>query len=75
MNQKVRHLYEFGPYVLDPDERVLRKDGRLITTLEPKEFDVLLYLVVSKGRLVRKSELTDHFWPGTGESGYANLQS
>ena len=30
--------------------------------LNRKEFDVLLYLVVNKGRLVRKSALAEHVW-------------
>lgn len=55
-------LYEFGPYQLDPAERVLRRDG-VPVSLTPKAFEVLLALVEKSGRVVEKSELMSRVWP------------
>lgn len=38
MSQSGRHLYEFGPFQIDPRERVLLRDGRPLS-LTPKAFD------------------------------------
>lgn len=58
----VQHLYEFGPFVLDADERVLRRGGRPVA-LTPKAFDTLLVLIERNGRLVEKDELMSRVWP------------
>ena len=36
-----KRLYEFGPFLLDPAERVLTREGRPVP-LTPKVFDLLL---------------------------------
>ena len=36
--------------------------------LRPKTFDVLLYLIRHRGRVVAKQELLDELWPGTAVS-------
>jgi DNA-binding winged helix-turn-helix (wHTH) protein/tetratricopeptide (TPR) repeat protein len=58
------HLYEFGPYRLDPRERRLLKSGRPVR-LTPKAFATLLVLVRNHGRLVDKGELIRAVWPDT----------
>jgi DNA-binding winged helix-turn-helix (wHTH) protein/tetratricopeptide (TPR) repeat protein len=61
MSQQARQIYEFGPFRLDPTERVLSRAGRPVN-LTPKAFDVLLLLIRSSGRLVQKSEFMTLAW-------------
>ena len=56
-------LYEFGPFQLDPPERLLLCDGQPVS-LTPKAFDLLLALVDRSGHLVEKEELLKIVWPG-----------
>jgi DNA-binding winged helix-turn-helix (wHTH) protein/Flp pilus assembly protein TadD len=62
MSLLVRHLYRFGPFDLDPDQRALRRDGKKIA-LPPKAFDLLLYLAQNPLRLLTKEELLRAVWP------------
>ena len=55
---------QFGPFLIDVQERVLRRDGEAVP-LTPKAFDVLAALVAQPGRLVSKQELLDKVWPDT----------
>src|SRR5437870_5484720 len=55
-------LYSFGDYLLDTARRELRYQGRPVP-LEPKGYQVLLYLVQHHERLVTKDELLEHVWP------------
>ena len=64
MRKQTRQLYEFGPFRLDADERLLMRDGRM-TPLPPKVFDTLLVLVENSGRVVSKDELMQSLWPDT----------
>src|SRR5215469_1335398 len=57
-------LYEFGPFSLDPAERVISRDGTPLP-LRPKVFDTLLCLVRNRGRLLTKDELLKEIWPET----------
>jgi Tol biopolymer transport system component/DNA-binding winged helix-turn-helix (wHTH) protein len=57
-------IYTFGPYRLDPSERLLSRDGTTLT-LTPKAFDLLVYLVERHGRLVEKTALMSALWPDT----------
>ncbi len=57
-----RELYEFGPYRLDPAERLLLHGGEPVL-LEPKVFETLVALVRRGGRLVGKDELMREVWP------------
>ena len=56
--------YQFGPFRLDPAERLLTNHGQPIA-LTPKAFDLLVYLVERHGRLVEKSTLMTALWPDT----------
>ena len=56
--------YQFGPFRLDPAERLLTNRGQPIS-LTPKAFDLLVYLVERHGRLVEKSTLIAALWPDT----------
>ena len=63
MDIQPRNRYEFGPFILNPAERVLLRDGRPVA-LRPKAFDLLLVLVARPNKLFRKEELMDALWPG-----------
>jgi DNA-binding winged helix-turn-helix (wHTH) protein/TolB-like protein len=64
MGHQPKQIYEFGPYRLDPDERLLLRDGAGVP-LQPKVFDLLLTLVERHGRLLEKDELMRLVWPDT----------
>src|SRR5260370_21721222 len=59
-----RYLYSFGPFELDTEEQVLRRDGQPLP-LKPKVFDLLVVLVENSGRIVCKDELMKQVWAGT----------
>ena len=62
MEKKIKALYEFSPFRLDPDERLLLREGQLVP-LTPKAFDVLLALIEQRGRLLEKEDLLRAVWP------------
>src|SRR6516165_4650125 len=64
MPPQERNLYEFGPFQLDPVERILWQEGRSVP-LTPKAFQTLLVLVENNGRVVEKEELLERVWPDT----------
>ncbi|MGH9681919.1 MAG: winged helix-turn-helix domain-containing protein, partial [Candidatus Acidiferrales bacterium] len=55
-------MYEFGPFRLDPSERILSRNG-VVVPLTGKAFDTLLALVQRAGHLVEKGELLHAIWP------------
>jgi len=57
-------LYEFGPFRLDPAERLLLRDGKAVP-LTPKAFELLVLLVENRGHLLKKDELIERVWPNT----------
>jgi eukaryotic-like serine/threonine-protein kinase len=64
MISNTRHLYEFGPFRLDPDHRQLFRENQPVP-LQPKAFDILLALVENSERVVLKDDLMKMVWPGT----------
>jgi DNA-binding winged helix-turn-helix (wHTH) protein/class 3 adenylate cyclase/tetratricopeptide (TPR) repeat protein len=54
-------LYTFGDYTLDTRQRELRCADTPVK-LEPRVFDVLVYLVQHREQVVSKQELFDHLW-------------
>jgi DNA-binding winged helix-turn-helix (wHTH) protein len=64
MGNAVKHLLEFGPFRLDPEQRVLLRDQEPIP-LSPKAFDLLLVLVQRSGQVVLKDDLMSTLWPDT----------
>ena len=56
-------IYQFGAYVLEPAQRELRKEGKPVE-IEPRAFDVLVYLARHHDHAVNKDELQDAVWPG-----------
>ena len=64
MNQAAENkefIYEFGKFVVDPNERVLLADGKPVH-LTDKVFDTLLLLIRHNGRLVTKNEMIASLW-------------
>src|SRR5271154_1687401 len=57
-------LYEFGPFRLDADRRLLLRDDQPIP-LQPKAFETLLVLVRNSEKVVLKGELLDAVWADT----------
>src|SRR5215210_2351604 len=62
--QQLRHLYEFGEFLLDETERCLLRKGTPVS-LTPKAFDTLLVLVKRGGHVVEKDEMLKEVWPDT----------
>ena len=54
--------YRFGSFRLDPDTRVLQRNGDVVS-LPPKAIDTLLVLVKSAGQPVDKEALIRAVWP------------
>jgi len=62
MSTELKQSYEFGPFQLDPKNRILLRDRQSVP-LTPKVFDTLLLLVERSGQLVLKDELMQAIWP------------
>jgi DNA-binding winged helix-turn-helix (wHTH) protein len=62
MEQQTQLVYELLGFQLDVGQRVLIRDGNLIA-LTPKAFDVLLFLIQNRGRILEKDELMKAIWP------------
>jgi TolB-like protein/DNA-binding winged helix-turn-helix (wHTH) protein len=59
---RAKHCYEFGPFRLDPNERVLFRQGTLVS-LSPKVLEILMVLVRNGGHIVQKDQLMAEVWP------------
>jgi len=55
--------YRFGPFLLDPAERSLTRDGAPVA-LTHRVFETLMVLVRNPGQMVSKDELMEAIWPG-----------
>lgn len=58
-----RFVYEFGNFVLDPNEKTLFADSVGIH-LPAKEFETLLLLIQNNGRALSKEEMISAIWQG-----------
>jgi hypothetical protein len=56
--------FRFGDYVLDIERRELRRGAEPVA-LEPQVFDLLVYLVRNRGRVVGKDDLIEGVWGGS----------
>src|SRR5579885_324913 len=56
--------YIFGCFELDPEARLLRRDGEPVP-IAGKTLDALVVLVENRGRLVDKEELLSRVWAGS----------
>jgi DNA-binding winged helix-turn-helix (wHTH) protein/tetratricopeptide (TPR) repeat protein len=64
MDNKRKAVYEFGPFRVATAEGILTCNGRAIR-LAPKSFDLLVFLVKNRGRVLEKETLLTNVWPGT----------
>lgn len=64
MNRPNTYRYQFDSFYLDPEERLLLRDGKPVP-LTPKVFDTPLVLVENGGHLVLKDELMKAVWPNS----------
>ena len=53
----------FGPFTIDAARRELRRDGQVVE-VQPRVFDLLVYLAANHDRAIGKDELQDAVWPG-----------
>ncbi|CAM3601703.1 response regulator transcription factor [Zobellia roscoffensis] len=52
---------EVGNVSIDPESRLVKIDAKEIT-FNRKEYDIMLYMIANKTRLVTKSALAEHVW-------------
>lgn len=62
MSLTLKHTYTFDSFVLDVEEQVLLRDGRMVP-LTPKVFETLLLLVQHQGSVVTKQTILNTLWP------------
>ena len=55
--------FQFGGYSVDVDRRELRRGAALID-IGPQVFDLLVYLIHNRDRVVSKDDLLDAVWEG-----------
>src|SRR5947209_10403017 len=60
-NEKVL-IYEFGEFRLNLAQQTLTRNGEPLT-MTPKAYDLLLFLVQNRGRVLEKDELMKALWP------------
>ena len=56
-------LFLFNNYALDSQRRELREGGAVVA-IEPQVFDVLVYLIENRDRVVSKDDLIASVWGG-----------
>ena len=56
-------MLQFGNIKIDPARRELRRGGELVP-VEPQVFDLLLYLIGNRDRVVTRDDLIAHVWKG-----------
>lgn len=61
--EDTRMRYRFGDHVLDVARRELRRGGEPVA-LEPQVFDLLVYLIRDRDRVVTRDDLLDSVWGG-----------
>ena len=59
----IKNIFKFGACVLNPVQRELKYAGEIVD-IEPRAFDLLIFLVQNRDRAVGKDELQDVIWPG-----------
>ena len=61
-SQAVKHFYEFGPFRLDLEQRLLWHEAETVA-LAPKVFETLILLIEHRGSVVKKEEMMKSLWP------------
>ena len=63
MSEPPKPAFEFGSFSLDPDRRLLLRNGEAVP-LAPKVLETLVALVENRDRVLSKDELLDQVWGG-----------
>src|SRR5690348_2175005 len=64
MDEEAEGVYEFGPFRLDTQRRLLARAGQRVD-VTPKAIETLVVLVQSAGLVVTKEDLLQRLWPDT----------
>src|SRR5205807_1942882 len=64
MAVQIHKVYLLGDFQLEPNNHLLKRQG-LPVSLNKKRFQVLVYLIEQRDRLVPRQELLDRFWEGS----------
>lgn len=72
--QDGRSVYRIGSSTIDSDSREIRFDG-VAAEVQPRVFDLILYLLEERGRAVSKDELLENVWPSVVVSESSLTQS
>ena len=59
-----RHAFDFGPFSLDVDRRLLLRGGAAVA-LAPKVLETLVVLIEHRSRVLTKDELLQRIWGDT----------
>ena len=59
-----KNFYAFGAFRLDPQQKILLREGERIP-LHPKTYATLLALLETGGEVISKDDLMERVWPGT----------
>lgn len=60
----VGKTFQFEEFRLEPDKRLLSRDDGAQVRLAHRPFQVLLYLIENRDRIVTRDELLERFWDG-----------
>src|ERR1700759_240546 len=64
MSPELKGAFEFGPYRIDLEQRLLKR-GNDVIPLAPKVLETLIVLVENGGRVLEKAYLVKRIWPDT----------
>lgn len=64
MDTDKRTFFQFGPFLLDKEKRVLLRNDEIVP-LAPKLLDTLIMLVENCGEVLSKDQLISSLWPET----------
>ena len=64
MAVQIQKTYRLGEFEIDPNKRLLKREDGHSVHLSNKPFQVLLYFVENRDRIVTRQELLDQFWDG-----------
>src|SRR5271166_4228332 len=62
MSMRAGRIFQFGKFQIDAPARTLRREEAIVK-LNPRAFDVLLYLVQNPGKVLTRDELLKNVWP------------
>jgi len=60
----VGKIFQLEEFQLEPDKRLLSRDDGAQVRLAQRPFQVLLYLIENRDRIVARDELLERFWDG-----------